>query len=95
MRQGSMPIPSAFDSRRNHESGLRFHSGRFREGVFGSYMESKTKTPRPCDRSAGRTACSLEQIPQELVVNLVMKLNLGSLDHRPQKTRAAVGGRFF
>src|ERR1035441_5204813 len=43
----------------------------------------------------GRTAWSLEQIPQELVVDLVVELNLLRLDESSQGAGAAVGGGFL
>ena len=43
----------------------------------------------------GRTACSLEQIPQELVVDFVVKLHFLSLYKGPKKAGAAVGGALF
>src|SRR4029077_15932793 len=37
----------------------------------------------------------LEKIPQELVVNLVVELDLRRLDNRAQQTRAAIGRCLF
>jgi hypothetical protein len=52
---------------------------------------SPKKKPQPCGWGMAELRC-LEEIPQELVVYLVMKLHFLRLDERPQGARAAVGG---
>src|ERR1700739_3045362 len=65
-----------------------------RAKCFCEWPGQMTKCPG-FRQGTGRTACSLEQIPQELVVDLVVKLHFLRLYEGSQKAGAAVGGGFF
>src|SRR5690242_776330 len=61
-------------------------------GETGVLKQNKTKRPS-FRRGALRQNCSyLEQIPQELVVDLMMKLDFLCLDEGSQRTGTTVGG---
>ncbi len=53
---------------------------------------SKQNAPAEARALAWQNRSTLEEIPQELVVDLVMILHLGRFDEGPQSPRAAVGG---
>jgi len=53
----------------------------------------ETKTPRLAARALlGGTAANLKQIPEELVVDVVVILHLGRFHERSQQTRTPIGG---
>src|SRR5579871_2278830 len=66
---------------------------RVRSRTVAGEVQPDAKTPGLAPRRFQWQNCSLlEQIPQELVVNIVMILDFRGLHEGPQKPRAAVGG---
>src|SRR5260370_3482072 len=76
-----------------------------RDGGGGVHETSESSTGArfsgACLLLSGGAACFfsgcfvLEQIPQELVVNLVMELHFGSFHERSERSWAAIGGGLF
>ena len=62
-------------------------NGLLRENVAYCFEESVSHAIRVVDGTI-----VLEQVPEELVVNVMVILHFGSLYIRSQKTRAAIGG---
>src|ERR1700733_12277709 len=59
-------------------------------------MSEDMETPWLSARAFSWRNCStLEQVPEELVIDIVMVLHLGSLHKSPEQARAAVGSSLF
>jgi len=63
----------------------------------GKRFSHKTKTPWPQGQGVlvWQNCSGLEQIPEELVVDVVVILHLGRLHEGSEQTRTAVGGGLF
>ena len=64
--------------------------------VRKSVASDNRKTPRLSpERCASETGSGLEQVPQELVVDLVVELYFRGFDEGSEGARATVGGGLF
>ena len=63
--------------------------------VCGAADDPKVKKPWPGSQGVRHNSSGLKQIPQELVIDLVVKLDFLRFYERSQSAGAAVGGGLF